>query len=101
MDSVLLIRANVITPSSDTFCLLRELIERTTGIVIVIVIVIRISISTAASIGGNQNKFWSDYILIVKIDSFILKNASNIVIVICCLVCSCRRRSSSCLLCCC
>ena len=27
LDSVLLIRANVITPSSDTFCLLRELIE--------------------------------------------------------------------------
>ena len=27
LDSVLLIRANVITPSSDAFCLLRELIE--------------------------------------------------------------------------
>ncbi len=36
-----------------------------------------ISISNAASISGNQNKFWPGYILIVKIGIFILKNTFN------------------------
>ena len=49
-----------------------------------------IRISNAASISGNQNKFWPGYILIVKIGIFILKNTLNIVVVISCLAYSCR-----------